>query len=257
MSVKKQIEHQLEAFSTIDLKELSQVALLDRVDTKYMGHLEQLMNILPSLVNDYRVLSHEGYNQFEYETTYLDTEDFQLYKAHHQGRANRYKVRTRAYTDTGVYFDEIKFKDNRKKTYKTRVQRDERDQIIDREFREFIAENDGLEDVADSLIPVLDVDYTRMTFVDLLLKERITLDYGLRFNKESSNSKMDNIFILEVKKSSQKQKSNIESILKVNRIYPSSISKYCVGMIFTNKDIKYNRFKPLIRNISKTNSEVS
>ncbi|MDC7234681.1 MAG: polyphosphate polymerase domain-containing protein [Spirochaetales bacterium] len=253
----EEIEQKLEGFDTIALKDLGSVALLDRVDTKYVGHVNQLAKILPALQKEYKVLYHQGVKQFAYETTYLDTSDFQFYRAHHQGRANRYKVRTRGYRDTGVYFDEIKFKDNRKKTYKTRVQRDERDTVVDVDFLDFIAESPELETLRDDLKPVLDVDYTRMTFVNNQYTERITLDYALRFNKEQVNSQLDNLFILEVKKSSLNQKSVMESILKNHKIYPSRISKYCVGMVMTNKSLKHNRFKPLIRNISKINSEVS
>ena len=44
-----------------------------------------------------------------------------LYHDHHNGKLNRYKVRRRRYIDTDTEFLEVKLKNNKKRTIKSRI----------------------------------------------------------------------------------------------------------------------------------------
>ncbi len=244
---------ELEKFSSVSLEDLSTVSLLNRVDTKYIGHISQLNDILSAIQSDYQVLEHMDTRSHEYCTTYMDTEDLKLYTQHHQGRSNRYKIRTRIYIDSDQIFNEIKFKDNKRKTYKKRIQRDNIIDGVDSEFLNFIEENTTLNGISAELKPALTVGYKRATFADKQFSERITLDYDLRFNNECRNNLLSDIFIIEIKKPRQHSLSGIESILRQKKFYPERISKYCIGIICTRENIKQNRFKPLLRHINMIN----
>lgn len=251
----KKIE-EIDKFSTISLDDLNSVALLNRFDTKYIGNIKKIESILPLITNDYNILIHNGLKTFEYRTTYLDTSELLFYNIHHQGRSNRYKVRTRTYVDSGLIYDEIKFKNNKEKTIKERNKRYNKTDIFDKEFLAFINENTVLRIISKDLKPVLTVKHKRITFTDKNFSERVTLDYNLRFNNEENNEMLKNIFIIEIKKTSIKQNTVFERALKKNEVYPSPFSKYCIGTIYTNGNVKFNRFKPLIRKINKISTEV-
>ena len=45
--------------------------------------------------------------------------------------------------------------------------------------------------------------------------------------------------------------SQMKGILLDHRVKPLRISKYCIGMTLTNRDIKSNRFKEKVRAIEK------
>jgi hypothetical protein len=48
-----------------------------------------------------------------YLTLYFDTESFDNYIAHHNGKRPRFKIRMRKYVSSGFSFLEVKEKDNR------------------------------------------------------------------------------------------------------------------------------------------------
>ncbi|MDC7219965.1 MAG: polyphosphate polymerase domain-containing protein [Spirochaetales bacterium] len=251
--LKTVINNRIERMEPVSLKDLSRVSLLSRTDTKYVGSLDQLVLLLQSVSDDYYVLSHQGIRNFSYETTYMDTPDFKLYTAHQNGRTNRYKIRTREYRDSGLVFDEIKFKNNKGTTVKKRINREAKDAPLDKEFLDFINLDKSLEAFSDQLVPMLDVSYRRITFVNKDFTERITLDFNLRFNHESKNDILGNLFIMEIKRNHGSEKSIMENALRTHKIMQTGISKYCVGIASTREDVKINRFKPLIRKLEKIN----
>ncbi len=56
-----------------------------------------------------------------YRTLYFDTPDFELYLLHVNGRADRYKVRSREYTDTHLSYLEVKHRTPKDRTIKERL----------------------------------------------------------------------------------------------------------------------------------------
>src|SRR5687767_7859268 len=115
------ISEALLQFAPISLDEMDGVKLMDRTDTKFLFKAEQLPAFLEQLATSYRVLEINDRRICRYETLYFDTADFQLYLCHQNGKLNRYKVRFRRYVESDVSYFEVKLKNNKGRTIKTRV----------------------------------------------------------------------------------------------------------------------------------------
>ena len=102
----------LSQFETIALKEMDSVSLLKRIDTKFLTTESKLLEVIPHLLNDYRVLEIGENRLMNYATLYFDTEDLKSYTEHHNGKAKRVKIRMRKYIDSNLCFLEIKEKKN-------------------------------------------------------------------------------------------------------------------------------------------------
>ena len=70
----------LRRFDPITLSEMADVALLDRMELKYIMLQRTLARVLSSLSADYRVLAIAGRRLSHYRTLYFDTADFALYR---------------------------------------------------------------------------------------------------------------------------------------------------------------------------------
>ncbi|HYN89599.1 MAG TPA: VTC domain-containing protein [Ardenticatenaceae bacterium] len=108
----------LHRFEPIRLVQMDEVALLDRVDTKYVMRASELYHALPSLVEQYRVLDVEGSRLNRYQSLYFDSADLALYLRHHNGAQNRFKVRSRRYVESTRSFLEVKLNTNKVPTIK-------------------------------------------------------------------------------------------------------------------------------------------
>ena len=83
----------LARFEPVSLRDLDDVALQDRVDTKMLLTVNQLCSALHQLTDHYQVLKIDGRRMHRYQTLYFDTPDLDFYHQHHNGKRNRYKVR--------------------------------------------------------------------------------------------------------------------------------------------------------------------
>lgn len=241
----------------ISLKALDSVKLLNRVDRKYIIPISGLPAIIRLLnKNQYSILEIDGHRAFSYKTTYFDTTDFRFYKDHHNRLSSRIKVRTRTYKENNLHFFEIKMKSNIR-TNKLRES-----------LRESSADLSGVQrtkirslynkELASRLIPSLDNSFTRITLVNKAKTERCTIDVNISFRNPEEPGKeimVNEIAIIEVKQSKTSVLSGIVASLRAMRVYPSSISKYVLGLILTHPEIKYNSFKPLLHRINKIKSQ--
>ncbi len=237
----------------ISLKGLDSVKLLNRVDRKYIIPISGLPAIIRLLNhNQYSVLEIDGHRTFSYNTTYFDTSDYRFYKDHHNRLSSRIKVRTRTYKENNLHFFEIKMKSNIR-TNKLRES-----------LRESSADLSGVQrkkirslynkELAGRLMPALHNSFTRITLVNKARTERCTIDVNVAFRDPEIPGKeirVSDIAIIEVKQSKTSMLSGIVAALRSMRVYPSSISKYVLGLILTHPEIKYNSFKPLLRRIDK------
>ncbi|MFM7901731.1 MAG: VTC domain-containing protein, partial [Bacteroidota bacterium] len=120
--LKENMLNTLAQFEGLSLADLDRVSLQNRMDTKFVFNDYLLPDVLEKLrLAGYKTLSIDGVRAFRYSSVYFDTDDFSLYGRHAAGKMNRYKVRRRSYVDTGGTFFEIKFKNNRGRTIKSRV----------------------------------------------------------------------------------------------------------------------------------------
>ncbi len=249
--LKKSVAIELERFDHHRLDNLRNANLMSRFDTKYLLPIDRLQPLLGVLRPDYSLLKIGECNQFRYESTYFDTPKFSFFHMHHNGKLNRYKVRHRRYVDTNTSFMEVKFKNNKKRTVKDRVQLLSRRGRADR-VRQLIARTLG-----GSYFPLhssLKCCYARIAMANVHTGERLTLDFNLSFEQPHGRRqrRLDRVLIAELKQGSRKADSPFVDLMNQWRYKPLSFSKYCVGCCLLHAHrIRTNRFKTTLLALEK------
>lgn len=244
------IMEEVNGFTPISLADMYSVKLMDRTDTKFLVPLERLPSLLSNACGHYRVLEIGGKRLMSYETLYYDTADLALYHKHHAGHLNRYKVRMRKYVDSDASFFEVKFKDNRGRTIKSRIETKpgELDRL-DETSQSFLTEHTPL-NPAD-LRPVLWANYRRVTLVNVQSRERVTVDLGLSFVLGQECRGHPLVAIVEIKRGKERAPSAFTTLMREQRLKAGGISKYCLGVASLCKQAKTNRLKPAVRRLRK------
>ena len=103
----------------------------------------------------------------------------------------------------------------------------------------------------NKLTTKLNIQFSRITLADNSFNERLTIDINLSAKNGSSSKIFDKLVISEIKQKKYNPKSQYIQILRDLRIPEMRFSKYCMGMLHVNKEIKYNRFKPKLLQINK------
>ncbi len=238
----------LQTFSPITLSEMDEKKLMDRTDTKYIFSLSKLPFLIEQLNTEYRVLDVKGVRLSRYESLYFDTEDFELFYNHQRGKSNRHKIRFRRYVESDLIFFEIKYKNNKGRTIKNRVQQDLVETEIQNSAAIFLHKHTPIQ--SSTLLPQFWANYSRITLVNNNLPERVTLDLNLHFLKDNNMSNFNDLVIAEVKQENTTP-STFLKLMKKYHLRTSSVSKYCLGVIQYNNNIKHNNFKSNLRNINK------
>lgn len=239
----------LASFCGHGLADQMQVALMNRVDAKFVVRPEVLDACLSSVRNAYTVLDMDGCRRFGYDTLYFDSPDRRLYLDHHNGKLNRYKIRLRHYRHSQVMFFEVKKKTSRQRTVKKRVPVT-LESFVDGSTTKFLKEQSGLP--AAGMQPALFVSYLRTTLIDPQGAERITLDTQLAFHSpdRSRAIELPGVAIVEVKHERHSGFSPMLQALARLGARPVPFSKYCVGSsLLFEPYLKTNRFKPLLRSL--------
>ncbi len=236
----------------ISLSEMDDVELLNRFDTKYVIHIDRLIELLNLIKNDYRILEVSGVRLNQYKNLYFDTADYKFYLQHHNKKAGRLKVRCRSYVDSNVSFFEVKKKTNKDKTVKSRISIPDFSEKLN-ELQEQLINGISAEINCKELIPIQRNDFYRMTLVNTRTMERATIDVDLSFYRNDNSQKIElpNLVIVEVKQDVHSGISPITRKLKEEKIYATSISKYILGEMLLNKELKRNSFKSKLLTIKK------
>lgn len=244
------LETILSTFETISLDKLDESGLFQkRHDRKYVIPRMDLESLLDYCKENYSVLSIDGFRVFGYETSYFDTPGFDLYHQHHSGRASRKKLRERTYLDSGNKFLEIKNRTNKGLTEKHRVAMQ-----TGSDLGEFIERHSGLS--KQQLTTTLCTRYKRITLFHKSKVEKLTLDIDLVFYRDNQTVSYSNIVMIESKVPFGKE-GQIFQYLKQKGIRKGSLSKYCLGMISLDKNIKHNRFKRIFTQLVNLNNNGS
>jgi hypothetical protein len=241
-------------FEPITLAEMDSVKLMERVDSKYVFSASHLPKILEGMLSDYRLLEIGNVRLHRYESLYYDTPDFQLYKKHHKGMLNRWKLRFRRYTDSGgLTFFEIKFKNNKERTIKNRVKMKDIGSQIEGKAGDFLKEITSFS--PDDFGPKMWANYTRMTFVNKFSQERLTMDTNLHFVRADIENgtviRFPDMVIAEAKRDKASSVSQFIRMVRLTGVRESGISKYCFGIYNLFKEVKKNNLKERIRFIHK------
>jgi len=237
------------------LAQLDAVSLLNRIDTKFLLTVPQVVSVLPVLAQDYRVLDVQGCRLHRYRTLYFDTPDFDLYRQHHAGQAVRHKVRSRLYVDTGLAFFEIKSKSKRR-TVKHRLATPGFLTGLTPDARAFAARLVAAD--AQVLQPTLRNDFLRVTLVGKRSAERLTLDVNIQFDCDGRTAVLPGIVIAELKQDDTDRDSPFLQAMSAAQLHPTSISKYCVGVGLLVTDVEHDTFEEQLKAIeSLTQAENS
>jgi len=243
----------LSDFAPISLREMDDVKLLDRVDTKFVIHRDSLAGYLEAISSKYRVLCIDGQLIHPYETLYFDTPDFHLYQMHHNGVLNRYKLRCRKYVSSGDSFFEIKTKTNKSRTCKQRIPVADIPEYLDEPLNQYI--HDHTPKLYAEYIPALRVYFDRLTLVNKSVGERLTFDMNLRYEYDGIKKEILNMVIVEIKQ----QKCSVspfKELMKLQHQHQAYMSKYCMGLTCIHKDLKMNNFKRKITALNKQGYEI-
>ncbi|MFT5512901.1 MAG: hypothetical protein ACI8SE_001300 [Bacteroidia bacterium] len=232
-------------FEPISLAEMDKVKLMKRMDTKFVVHADLLPELLKNISNDYKVLEIDSNRVMTYDSLYFDTSDLRFYLDHHNKISKRTKVRIRNYVESDIAFLEVKQKDSKKNTVKSRIPFDKNAQTLNTEGDDFVRQITGrnLE-----LNQTLSNSFNRFTLVGKRHEERVTFDLNLAYNNLLYNG---NLAIIELKQEKLNRNSSVFQELKKLSVHPYSISKYCIGMATSNPDLKQNFFKHKILTINK------
>lgn len=239
----------LDEYESHCLSDLKNAELMDRVDTKYLIPVNIFERVLESLMPYYTALEMDGKRSFIYHNTYFDTPDFDFYHEHHQGKLNRYKVRHRHYVASNKGFLEVKLKNNKGRTIKSRI-----------ESRRACIDGDSEKDFLGSIpqrFNTLKVaqwgSYERIALANEACGERLTLDMNVRFKSVSDDNEvtLSDFVVAELKQN--KYDINSPFAIEMSRlgIRPSKFSKYCIGCSLVMPNLKSNRFKPVLTAMNK------
>lgn len=122
-----------------------------------------------------------------------------MFAQHQRGRKARQKIRLRVYENSGTAFLEIKDKDNRGRTDKKRIPAGGAGEDI-MPYSDFIRAHSRY--MPESLAPQVRNRFWRITLVNRLLTERLTIDTGLCFHNLSTGCgcSLEGLVIIELKR---------------------------------------------------------
>lgn len=234
------------------------VKLMNRIDTKYVVPMAILPELLRMAQEEYFVQQIAGKRTGEYDTTYYDTEDLEMYIRHHDRQLVRQKIRVREYVDSRLYFLEVKRKNNRGRTKKKRISLPSTSITPDMigQGKEPIRVDDFLAAKSwyrfEQISPRLRTTFTRITLVNKQKTERLTIDFNLSFTNLRSGVRVTypEMVIVELKRDGNVCSPMLNIMLEL-RIKPLKISKYCIGTALTTPEVKQNRFKAKIHKLHK------
>lgn len=252
--LKQDLKTETGKFTPISLDEMTDVSLMNRFDVKYLVPVHLLSRILRDARPYYRILEIDRERLFSYDTLYYDTPDLSLYNSHHSGRGSRYKIRFRNYVESDLSFFEIKHRNNKGKTHKSRIALPTAfNTHLTGPMSEFLAHSTPL--ASDEMLGSLRVQYRRLTLVNRQKQERVTIDIDLSFEHETNRAAFPHMAVFEIKQEKLRG-SAMSEILKKYHVRAGSISKYCLGIISTHERIKFNRFKSKFLQIIKLNNPI-
>ncbi len=231
----------LATFEPVSLAQMRDVALLDRMDIKYVLPQSLLVSVLSDLRAFYRVLVVAGQPISRYRTLYFDTRDLAMYRRHHAGAMNRYKVRAREYVDSQAAFLEVKHKIGPRRTVKKRIPTQDLATTFTPQAANFLSQTCPY--AASDLVASLWMHYLRITLVSKQRAERVTLDLNLTYGRQAERAALPGIVVAEVKLQGTRHVSEFVRVMHQHLVRSTGFSKYCMGVSLLYPGVKHNAFK--------------
>ena len=233
-------------------------ALMTRVDRKYLVDIDVVPALLDALPPDTRVLEIGDRRVFDYRSVYFDTPQLTSYLMAARRRPRRFKVRTRTYLDSGSAWLEVKTRDGRGRTVKTRIPWSVGVAGLRRDGRAFVCRalagtasgtRGDPADLVDLLGPELSTTYRRAT---LLLPDRgvrVTIDTGLAAGRRlGPGLLLPHLAIIETK--TPGPACPADRALWALGQRPVRISKYATLLAALDPGLPANRWLPALRRIT-------
>ena len=217
-------------------------ALQTRVDRKYIVDAAIVADLVTALPDSTRILEVDGLRSFGYSSVYFDTPELDSYLAAAYRRRRRWKVRARSYLDSGVCMLEVKTKNGRGDTVKSRLEYDLATNLrLTPEAHGFIDAAAGRACPSDRLIPTLTTSYQRTTLIDIDVHARITIDHDLECAEWGAHqASIGDRVVVETK--SARTPSPADRWLWANGTRPTKVSKFCAGLAALHPELPSNKW---------------
>ena len=249
---------------SIDLDTLAERGeLLTRLDRKYLVDLAvvpQLVAALWSRADGTAALELGGRRQFGYESVYYDTPTLTSYLQAARQRPHRFKVRSRSYLDSGQSFLEVKTRDGRRRTVKSRIDRprtgDRWGLALDPLEQSFVAGHlqgsvPAPEEVAWTLTPTLSTRYRRSTLFLPDDSARVTIDVDLQvLDRHGAGLVVPALAIIETKTSGRASAAD-RALWQLGQ-RPVTVSKYGTSLAALHPNLPATKWRPALRRIDAT-----
>ncbi|HUF84285.1 MAG TPA: polyphosphate polymerase domain-containing protein [Acidimicrobiia bacterium] len=236
----------LDRLPPISLPELqAEAEFLTRRDRKYLVPVDAAAALLAGIDPAVRVLEIDGRRDFGYLTPYFDDPDYSAYLRAAHRRPNRFKVRTRLYTESGLCWLEVKVRDARGRTVKHRTDHDAGalEWLADAEHN-WLGAFPQVAPYADRLRHCLTTRYRRTTLVLPDGAGRVTIDRDLIFVLPSGESQsLPDYLVVETKGSGRP--TPVDRLLWRHGYRPVSISKFACGLGLLVPALPANRWHRL------------
>jgi hypothetical protein len=232
---------QLPAISLTDLQ--TEAAFLTRRDRKYLIPAETVGVVEAGIDPVTRVLEIDGRRCFGYRTLYFDDSEFSAYLGAARRRPNRFKVRTRLYTDSGICLLEVKVHDVRGQTVKHRNEHnpDALANLSDPE-REWLKSFHQVAPYADRIRHCITTIYQRTTLVLPDGAGRATIDRNLTFALPNG-SVLEPARWIVIETKGRGGPTSLDRLLWRNGHRPVSMSKFACGLSLLVPELPANRWR--------------
>jgi hypothetical protein len=244
----------LDQFTSIRLEEMEAVKLMDRTETKFLLPADLLPKVLQQIKEHYHCQENYSKRRAGYQTVYYDTPDFSLYMKHHNGELNRYKVRHRTYMDSNQGFLEIKYRNNKGRSVKQRIEESHAPKQFTGNILNFLFSELPFDPAL--LQPVVTINYSRITLVSKHQNERITMDTEIEFKRNGESVHLENVAIAEIKRSN-KTWSAFQDTMKQMQLRENPFSKYCTAVAMMCNGVKKNNFKENLLTLKNLSYDVA
>ena len=234
-------------FEIVEFDRLEDDILLNRKEIKFYFSKTILPSILKELHDEFDIVSFNKDLIQEYHSVYYDS-SYRHYLDHHNKRKNRYKIRFRNYKESNLWFLEIKHKQNNGVTLKQRIEIPSNSiNIFHPRNQAFL--NEFYPRGVQGLEETISTSYFRSSFISKSKQSRITIDTNLSLMCKNQLVKFDELVVLELKFQSAFPYHTFRRMMKDYKIFPESISKYCLGICYLKQNVKKNNFKQKLTKI--------
>jgi hypothetical protein len=247
----------LDRLPSISLPDLqAEAAFLTRRDRKYLVPTHAADALMAGIEPFTRVLEIDGRRSFGYLTPYFDDADYSAYLSAARRRPNRFKVRSRLYTDSGLCLLEVKVRDAHGRTVKHRVEHDaDALKWLTESEREWLKAFPQVARYANRLRHCLTTHYQRITLVLPDGTGRVTIDRDLTFALPSGEMRsLPRFFVIETKGTGGP--TPVDRLLWRHGYRPEAMSKFACGLNLLTPNLPANRWHRLRNRLRAASHEV-